>query len=191
MGGFIIHPCLPSCWSCCKQQGSFAPRTLLRFCATMSPSEALSSSTDFPVFPVIRFPAPPNFAAGRGGLLQLLSMSLPSCCRYNPARVARLFIQIATIHAAFALRLRARPLGQLTFEANYAFTFVTARWLAIIPRMIWSIGFKDSVSFLLAIQATRLLTFASVGLSPTEHASLRWTHNRTCGFPAYGSSERV
>ena len=27
---------------------------------------------------------------------------------------------------------------------------------------------------------------APAGLSPAEHASLRWTHNRTCGFPAYG-----
>src|SRR5260370_29149793 len=54
--------------------------------------------------------------------------------------------------------------------------------------MAWSIGFKDSVSFLLAIQATRPLTFASGGLmnTPTEHASLCWTHNRTGGFPASG-----
>jgi len=35
-----------------------------------------------------------------------------------------------------------------------------------------SIGFRDSVSLLPAIQATRLLTFASVGLFPTEHSSL-------------------
>src|SRR5215471_17730173 len=37
--------------------------------------------------------------------------------------------------------------------------------LTVIPRRILSIGFKDSVSFLLAIQVTRLLTFAPVGLS--------------------------
>jgi hypothetical protein len=111
----------------CKQQGSFAPRTLLRFCATMSPSETLSSSTDFPVFPVIRFPCSADFAAGRGGFLQLLSMSLPSCCRYHPARVSRRISQPATIHAAFTLQLGARPLGLLTFEATSAFTFVTAR----------------------------------------------------------------
>src|SRR5450755_511902 len=44
--------------------------------------------------------------------------------------------------------------------------------------MALSIGFRNSVSFLSAIQATGLLTFAPVGLSPTEHASLRWTHPR-------------
>jgi Metallo-beta-lactamase superfamily len=76
--------------------------------------------------------------------------------------------------------------GVLTFEATSAFTFVTARWLAITPRVMPSIGSRNSVSLLPAIQATRLLTLASVGLSPTEHASLRWTHNRTCPFRASG-----
>src|SRR5919106_6154145 len=41
--------------------------------------------------------------------------------------------------------------------------------------MALSIGYRNSVSFLPAIQATGRLTFAPVGLSPTEHASLRWT----------------
>ena len=30
------------------------------------------------------------------------------------------------------------------------------------------------------------LTSTPAGLSPAEHASLRWTHNRTCRFPASG-----
>jgi len=64
-----------------------APRTLLRFLATMSPSKTLSSSTDFLGAPVIRLPCSADFATGRGGLLQLLSASLPSCCRFHPARV--------------------------------------------------------------------------------------------------------
>src|SRR5712675_359926 len=29
------------------------------------------------------------------------------------------------------------------------------------------------------------------GLSPAEHASLHWTHNRTGGFPASGSRTRL
>src|SRR5215467_5920502 len=53
----------------------------------MSPSKTLSSSTDFLGAPVIRLPCSADFAAGRGGLLQLLSASLPSCCRFHPARV--------------------------------------------------------------------------------------------------------
>ena len=35
--------------------------------------------------------------------------------------------------------------------------------------------------------ATGFLTPTPVGLSPTRRASLFWTHNRTCGFPASGS----
>jgi hypothetical protein len=40
-----------------------------------------------------------------------------------------------------------------------------------IPRMALSIGFIRFVSSTDAIQATGLLTFAPVGLPPTEHAS--------------------
>ena len=35
-----------------------------------------------------------------------------------------------------------------------------------------------------AIQTTGPLTLAPAGLSPAEHASLRWTHNRTCRVAA-------
>src|SRR5450830_873105 len=35
--------------------------------------------------------------------------------------------QISAPHAAFALQLRARPSDSLTFEATFAFTFITAR----------------------------------------------------------------
>jgi len=44
------------------------------------------------------------------------------------------------------------------------------------PRVALSIGFTGFVSSTGAIQATRSLILTSVGLSPTEHASLRWTH---------------
>ena len=50
----------------------------------MGPSKTLSSSTDFLGAPVIRLPCSADFAAGRGGLLQLLCVSLPSCCRFSP-----------------------------------------------------------------------------------------------------------
>jgi hypothetical protein len=49
--------------------------------------------------------------------------------------------------------------------------------LLTILKMALSIGYRSSVSFLSAIQATGLLTFSPVGLSPTEHASLSWTHD--------------
>ena len=63
--------------------------------------------------------------------------------------------------------------------------------------MALSIGFRDSVSFLLTIQATGVLTFTLVGLLPTEYASLRWTHQhaglsrRTPTKPAFCSSPNL
>jgi len=45
-----------------------------------------------------------------------------------------------------------------------------------IPKMALSMGIRLLVSRQPAIQATRLLTLALVGLSPTERASLSWTH---------------
>src|SRR5262245_52880585 len=79
----------------------------------MNPSESLSSSADFPVFPVIRLPAPLLSEAGRGGPLQSLGASLPSCCCFNPAGAKRRISQIATLRAAFAHFVRARPPGTL------------------------------------------------------------------------------
>ena len=56
-----------------------------------------------------------------------------------------------------------------------------------IPRMALSMGFRILVSRHPTIQATGRLAITPVGLTPTERASLRWTHNRACGLPAHGS----
>jgi hypothetical protein len=45
-----------------------------------------------------------DFSPGRVGLLQLLDVSLPSCCRYHPARVFLRLSQFASVPAAFTLR---------------------------------------------------------------------------------------
>src|SRR6202040_1477625 len=63
-------------------------------------------------------PCSGDFAPGRGGLLQLLGMSLSPCCRFHPAKVSSRVGQISAVHVAFALPLRARPLEILTFEAT-------------------------------------------------------------------------
>ena len=46
-----------------------------------------------------------------------------------------------------------------------------------IPWMALSVGFIRFVSSTDATQATELLTLALVGLTPTEHVSLTWTHS--------------
>ena len=45
-----------------------------------------------------------------------------------------------------------------------------------IPKMALSVGFNKFISSAAATQATGLLTPPLVGLTPTEHASLRWSH---------------
>jgi len=94
--------------------------------------------------------------------------------------------QFAIVHAAFTLRLRVRPSGLRPVGATYTFTFVAAWQLVIILSMTVSMGFRISVSLYPAILTTWLLTFAMAGLSPAEHTSLRWTHNRTVAFREYG-----
>ena len=54
VGGFLISPRPPVLVEESHQQGRFAPRALLRFGATTSPSATLSPSADFPGSPVLR-----------------------------------------------------------------------------------------------------------------------------------------
>src|SRR5262249_16594986 len=102
--GCFYHSPLPSfCWSHCKQQGLFAPRALPRFVATAGPSAALSSFRRLPGSASYTASLLPSISRpGRVGFLQLLSASLSSCCRSNPARVSRRVAPFATFHAAFA-----------------------------------------------------------------------------------------
>ena len=71
-------------------------------------------------------PCSGDFSPGRGGLLQLLGMSLSPCCRFHPAEVKMPHRSDFGTHAAFALRLRARPSGSIIFEA-------TSRSLSLRP----------------------------------------------------------
>src|SRR5271154_3961968 len=75
-------------------------------------------------------PCSDDFSSGRGGLLQLLGMSLSPCCRFHPAEVTSRISQISAVHVAFALRLQARPSGIFTFEA-------TMRSLLLRPGDSW------------------------------------------------------
>src|SRR5271157_3855953 len=74
--------------------------------------------------PISRFrrlydlPCSGDFSPGRGGLLQLLSMSLSPCCRFHPAEVTSRIGQCSAGHSAFATALEARPSGIHTFEAT-------------------------------------------------------------------------
>ena len=182
-------PPLPS-WGTAWQQGSFAPRTLLPFSATASPSATVSPSATFPVSPVI---GPTLLHRFRGGtrtaspvawpaLVTVLSLiprrnvsSLQSACDVSCC------LRPASAGSASAAKAFSRPpTGSLTLRPSDSLTILT---------MALSVGFIRFVSSTNATQATRSLTFTPVGLSPTDHASLRWTHtcshsSRRCQCPA-------
>ncbi len=70
----------------------------------------------------------------------------------HPARVARRVRQSAARHAAFAFRLRARPLGLVTFGATLRSLPLRPDDSLPIPRMGLSTGFRGSVSLHPAVQ---------------------------------------
>src|SRR5881628_549658 len=100
----------------------------------------------------------------------------------HPAGATRAVNRLATGHAAFALTVAGSASGATHFRGHLAFTFVTARELALIPRMRLSRGFRLLVTLRPALPATGSPTLTPAGLSPAEHTSLSWTHNRTCAL---------
>jgi hypothetical protein len=72
-------------------------------------------------------PCSGDFSPGRGGLLQLLGMSLSPCCRYHPAEIK------APHRSDFGTPCCLRPcvggsaLGFTHFRGHFAFTLITAR----------------------------------------------------------------
>src|SRR5712672_3085692 len=158
MDTFIISSLPSLCWRHCKWQGPFAPRTLLRFIATTDPAATLSSSADFPVSPVIRPTLLRRFRAGTRRASPVAQHVLVTVLSLPPRQGEQ------PHRSDFGCSRRLRPhvagsaLGDIHFRGHNTFTSV--------------------------IQTTG----TPAGLSPAEHASLRWTHNVACGFPAPRSS---
>ena len=120
-------PPLPS-WGTAWQQGSFAPRTLLRFSATTSPSAHRLAVSHFPGFAgYMTYPAPPISRWDEDGF---------SSCLACPGHRAVPDTPPECLTASVSLRRFMLPspskrgLGfrcQSVFEATYGFTYVTAR----------------------------------------------------------------
>ncbi len=117
------------------------------------------------------------FALGRVRFLQLLVMSLLPCCPYHPAGVSCRLGQPASCHAAFAPKQGARP-PDLYFVSRPLLGSLSLRTgdLLTIPKMALSVGFIRFVFSTDTTQAKGLLTLTPVGLLPTEHVCLSWTH---------------
>jgi hypothetical protein len=147
------HPCLPCCRRSHEQQGPFAPRTLLRFNATTSPSATLSSSADFPVLPVIRPTQLPRISPrDEEGFSSCLLCPCRRAVANHPAGVTRPVNRLATDHAAFALTVAGSASGTSHFRGHHAFT--TLRPGDSHPSQGWACQWASghSVSLLPAIQ---------------------------------------
>src|SRR3954454_3702375 len=123
-------------------------------------------------------PCSGDFAPGRGGLLQLLSMSLSPCRRFHPAEVNSRIGQYSAAHAAFALRRWARPSG-LLFLRPQCVLFLYSTVTRVLPSVDLVDRLRRFCFHLLRYPNYGALTFTPAGLSPAEHASLTWTHLRT------------
>src|SRR6516165_7074117 len=115
MDAFVIS-CLPLGWRHCKWQGPslhghYSASSLVR--AHPPPSRLRPTSRGRRLYGL---PCSGDFSSGRGGLLQLLSMSWSPCCRFHPAEVNSRIGQFSAGHSAFALRLQA--LGDTHFRGQ-------------------------------------------------------------------------
>src|SRR3954462_619637 len=105
MGGFIISPLPPVSVKVLQDsrapslRGRYPASTLLR--APPPPSRLRPTSRGRRLYGL---PVSAAVAVGRGGLLQLLDVSLPPSRRSPPAGVSRRVSRRATVHAAFAFR---------------------------------------------------------------------------------------
>ena len=112
----------------------------------------------------------------------MLRVSLFPCRRSHPARVVRRVSQCATVHAAFTFPVAGSASGAAHFRGHRCvrlrYSLETRHHPADgVVEWLQKVGFPSPCT-----PSYRALAFPLVGLSPTEHASLRWTHNRTCGF---------
>ena len=171
-----LSPCQTSALSAAH----FAPRTLLRFIASTDPSAALSSSADFPGSPVIRPTLLRRFRAGTTRRASPVAqhvlvtvLSLPPRRGEQPSR--------SVFGWSFCVRpsVAGSALGDTHFRGHNAFTFVTARWLVSLPKEDFVDRLQSFCFHHLCYPNYGALTSTPAGLSPAEHASLRWTHNRT------------
>src|SRR5712692_11299293 len=115
-------------------------------------------------------------------------MSSSPCRRSHPAGVVRRVSQCATAHAAFTFTVAGSASGAAHFRGHLC---VRLRYgLETRPHpedeaveRLQQVGFPAPCS-----PSYRALAFPLGGFPPTEHASLRWTHTRTCAMHASGSS---
>ena len=121
----------------------------------------------------------------------MLGRSWSSCRRYHPAEVEQPSRSAFGCPCCLRRPVVGSAFGASHFRGHFCVHFRYGPMTRSLPKETLSPGFRMLVSRYPAIQATRLLTLTPAGLSPpAEHASLRWTHNRTCALPRIRLSTR-
>jgi hypothetical protein len=89
------------------------------------------------------------------------------------------FQSVSEGHAAFAIRLLARPAGFNHFR-GYLCIYLRYGLVTCVPALQVTCQWASWVSFLPTMSFSyRTLTFVLMGLAPTGYVHLFWTHNRT------------
>jgi hypothetical protein len=120
-------------------------------------------------------PAPPISRRDEEGFSSCLTCPAHRAVAHTPPEGTRRLSQPATLPAAFAREISARP-PESFVEAILAFTHVTARSLAPILPMVSSMGFRALVSRRPAIQATGRLAVAPVDAKCASREGRRVSH---------------
>ena len=72
-------------------------------------------------------PCSSDFSPGRGGLLQLLGMSLSPCCRFHPAEIKMPHRSDFGTPCCLRPSFAGSAPGFICFRGHFAFTLITAR----------------------------------------------------------------
>src|SRR5262249_23866230 len=143
MGVFIIPPLPPVLMEEVRTAGPLRS-------TGVTPSQRYYGPIRHPLV-VSRFPGGAGYTAYPASALSgrdeegFSSCSLCPGCRAvanHPAGAAHRVNRVAVSHAAFALTVAGSASGATHFRRHLTFTFVTARKLALIPRMRSSRGFR-------------------------------------------------
>src|SRR5208282_1890597 len=127
MDAFVISSLPSLCWRLCKWQGPLAPRTLRRFVATTDPAATLSSSADFPVWPVIRPTLLRRFLAGTRRASPVARHVLVTVLSLPPRQGEQPYQSDFGCSCCLRPTVAGSALGDTHFRGHNAFTFVTAR----------------------------------------------------------------
>jgi len=163
----------------------FALQTLLCFIAPINPSDSLSSSTSFPVIPVIRLPPPQISLRDEEGLSSGLACPCHRAVADTRQNEIRRISQIAPFHAAFSLWERARLLG-LGFSRPRRIYFCYGP-MTRSPSLRWLCQWHQSFgSPALCYPSYKASDCYLGGPFPTEHTNLNWTRSRNA-FSTFSS----